>query len=237
MYEQGDLEYSRHIESIKTKILSEFNEQNFESCISLCNQIISRESLKDDTTYDIYSKIFKALSCEMIEETSNAVEQYKDVLEIKVPQTLAMDDLWVYFFIWLSKSRLHFLDESKFNFLDIFEEVQRGFHVFPKTDSDFNHDLRYDLRINIFAKFNFILNTIFNAYWLEVIAIKNDWEWVSNYWLLNIEEEKVEALFWFKRTDFYWKDFNDIPDEELRSQIDNSRNKSLKDDLWDDELF
>lgn len=200
-------------EALKDQIFIAFKNQNFSECINLCDMLIetqlSSDELLSDTSYEIFAKTFKWVSLQNIDDTDAAIKYFLEIDNIEIHNDIVLDDLWVYFLMWFIKSKLNVYKKREYNIENLFNTVKKGFEMFPNNESDFYDDLKSNLRLNIISKYMFFIERVFMNYWLEVIALRNESGEIKNFWLFNKETNKVLALFWFKRTNFYWDTFQD----------------------------
>ncbi len=216
---------SWNLESIKWDIYNSFKNWDFEQCIYFCDLLIDRENSLDDLTYDIYAKTFKWLSYQNIDDIDSALKYFLEVDDIDIDFELVLDDLWVYFFLWLVKSKLLFLDEVNYNIFDIINTTKKWFEMFPNNEKDFEDDKNKNLRLWIIYKYFVFIQSTFDIFWLKVIQLwKEDWT-IKNFALLDESKNEIMAMFWYKRNDFYWEEYTD---KWYRDMIDQARAKLQK---------
>lgn len=210
-------------EECKWDIYKYFFQWDYDSCIKECKTLINRNDFWEDIGYEIYWNIFKWLSLESLWYINEAIDCYMIVDKIIINNDIVLDDLWIYFFLWLAKTKLLYFSKKDYKFEEIFILTKKWFEVFPNSEYDFKDDLESNLRLNCIIKYSKIIDYIFNPFWARFTLIKdNEWN-IMNMWLID-NNKKLIAMFWYKRADYYW---NQYKDKTYRDNYDNLRNSMM----------
>ncbi len=146
----------------------------------------------------------------------------------------AIDDLWIHFCQWLAFiMKEHLSSYSKNNFQFLYDElsfdISTGMGGFPMTQKDFDDDIKYNLREKIIEKYTWIINLSFLILSKMIWKEENIWKLVSiikegkiiNYWMKNLETEKIDVYFGYKRPDFFGDSFEES-DKKIVEKHNNS---------------
>lgn len=123
---QTTIAQARDIEKIKQTIYSLFKDKSHSSCISACDSLIHRKVEKDDMSYDIYAYTFKWLSYDRLDDHISASQCFLKIDSYNVNDEFTLDDLWVYFFFGLAKSKLCSFQETQTFIQKIFPWYKSG---------------------------------------------------------------------------------------------------------------
>ena len=165
------------------------------------------------------------MSYQNIDDIDSAINYFLEVDNIDIDFELVLDDLWIYFFLWLIKSKLLFLDEVNYNIVDIINTTKKWFEMFPNNEKDFEDDKNNNLRLWIIYKYFVFIQSTFDIFWLKVIQLwKEDWT-IKNFALLDESKNEIMAMFWYKRNDFYWDEYTD---KWYRDMVDQARSRLQK---------
>jgi len=214
--------FGTNYEVIKWNIFELFKQWDYKWCISECDLLIERNDSLDDITFDIYGYTFKWLSYQNIDDNISAIQCFTEVDKLDGEFELVLDDLWVYFFIWLIKSKMLFYGEKDYDITDIINTTKKWFEVFPDSKKDFEDDMNNNLRLGIIYKYFVLIQSTYDIFWLKVIQLWNEDGTIKNFALLVESKDEIVAMFGYKRTNFYWDEFQE---QSYRDILDGARTR------------